>query len=228
MITKNKAAVWPKDDGVLHPKGSYVYEEIAKGATTDGSHEAYHKSTEEIELLCRCQSDTADGKGKCAKELDDVYKLNYYIHSFCCIVLLSVSREAAITLCGGLDDHSASQAEMALTVVYHPKLACGDALYRCLRLNTVQIANTADSSTGEIGCMAYLEGDLLLIGEIAPDIFCDELEALQVDLITILMTGVIPFETYTMLRFTSFLITNQGPPLSPSPLRWPIVWNQKP
>ena len=41
-------------------------------------------------------------------------------------------------------------------------------------------------------------------------------------------TGLYPFETYTTLSIISFLHTNHGPPPSPRPLRWPMVWNQNP
>jgi len=68
---------------------------------------------------------------------------------------------------------------MTFCIVHYAKLAGGNTLLWVLGMNAVHIAYSGNFSLREFRRMADLEGDLLFIVKIAPDIFCDKIESLQ-------------------------------------------------
>jgi len=64
----------PQIYGIEHPKWRYIEKNIAHRSSTYGRDKTYHKSSEQIELFGRCQSDAAYGKSECSQYFDNIHE----------------------------------------------------------------------------------------------------------------------------------------------------------
>ncbi len=97
----------------------------------------------------------------------------------------------ASSLLFSANDHAAAEAEEVIGVVDDAVLAGGDALDFLVGFDAVEVADAAEEAWGEIGGMTDLEGDGFGVGEFAPGILGDEVEALEVDGAAVLSVGVV-------------------------------------
>ena len=78
-----------------------------------------------------------------------------------------------------------------ILIVDYTVLAGSDTLYLLVRLNAVEVADTADIAMRELRRVTDLEGNLFHVVELTPRILGDEIKAVHIDGLTILCLGII-------------------------------------
>ena len=80
---------------------------------------------------------------------------------------------------------------MVLLIIDDGVLARGDALYLVVALYAVEVADAPDVAVGELRRVPDFEGNLLPVIELAPGVFGDKVEAVEVYDSAILRLGVV-------------------------------------
>ena len=80
---------------------------------------------------------------------------------------------------------------MVVFVINYPILAGSNTLYFIVRLDTVEVADTFDTSRCKLRRVTYFERDLFLIGKFAPRVFGDKVETVHVNRLAVLSFGIV-------------------------------------
>lgn len=90
--------------------------------------------------------------------------------------------------------HAGGYDEVGIVVVDGGVLACGDALDAAVGGDAVAVGGAAEVALVELGGVSYLEFDvdaLAAVEAFAPDVFAEEVESGEVDLVAVLCGGVV-------------------------------------